>query len=140
MPEYDYRFSKIDDAIQKVAAVLADLSKMLAVQEQRLTQQEKNTDKYAALMEKREDNLERKFNDIYETIRKEDQAIFKKINEEIVKNRELSAENHKEVKNTLEKQDQRIGRLEKLVLLATGSAMTLGFLLGMAEKYLKFFS
>ncbi len=135
----DYRFSKLDDAIQKMATVLSDLSKMLAVQDQRITQQEKTTDRLTALIEKRDDLQERKFSDVYETIEREDDNLLQKINDELVKNREIACVNHKELKEDIRKQDQRIGRLEKLVLLATGSAMTLGFLLGMAEKYFKFF-
>lgn len=125
----ELRFSKIDDAIQRLAAVSADLSKMLAVQEQRLTQQEKSTDQISYLLEKRREDLDSKLKDVYDTMRKEDGAIL----EEIKKSRQASDEHH-------EKLEAKVTKLEKLAIMVTGSAVTVGFILGMVEKYFKIFS
>ena len=125
----ELRFSKIDDAIQRLASVSADLSKMLAVQEQRLSQQEKNADHITFLMEKRREDLENKLKEVYETMREEDSAIL----DEIKKSRKASDEHH-------ERLEAKVTKLERLALLATGSAVTIGFILGMIERYFKIFS
>lgn len=125
----ELRFSKIDDAIQRLAAVSADLSKMLAVQEQRLTQQEKSTDQISYLLEKRREDLDSKLKDVYDTMRKEDGAIL----EEIRKSRQASDEHH-------EKLEAKVTKLEKLAIMVTGSAVTVGFILGLVERYFNVFS
>jgi hypothetical protein len=125
----EIRFSKIDDAIQRLAVVSADLSKMLAVHEHRIIQQEKNTDQITFLIEKRREDLESKLKEVYETMKLEDSAIL----EEIKKSRDASDQHH-------ERLEAKVTKLERLALLATGSAITVGFLLGMAEKYFKIFS
>ena len=125
----EVRFSKIDDAIQRLASVSADLSKMLAVHEHRLSQQEKSTDQISFLIEKRREDLESKLKEVYETMRIEDSAIL----EEIKKSRKASDEHY-------ERLEAKVTKLERLALLVTGSAITVGFLLGMAEKYFKIFS
>ena len=125
----EIRFSKIDDAIQRLAAVSADLSRMLAVHEQRITQQEKSTDQITFLLEKRREDLESKLREVYETMKEEDGAIL----EEIKKSRVASDQHH-------ERLEAKVTKLERLALLVTGSALTVGFLLGMAEKYFKIFS
>lgn len=125
----ELRFSKIDDAIQRLAAVSADLSKMLAVHEHRLTQQEKSTDQISYLIEKRREDLESKLKEVYETMKEEDGAIL----EEIKKSRDASDAHH-------ERLEAKVTKLERLALLVTGSALTVGFIIGMVEKYFKIFS
>jgi hypothetical protein len=125
----ELRFSKIDDAIQRLAAVSADLSKMLAVHEHRLTQQEKSTDQISYLIEKRREDLEYKLKEVYETMKEEDGAIL----EEIKKSRDASDAHH-------ERLEAKVTKLERLALLVTGSALTVGFIIGMVEKYFKIFS
>jgi septal ring factor EnvC (AmiA/AmiB activator) len=129
MSDIETRFSKIDDAIQRLAVVSSDLSKMLAVQEHRLTQQEKSTDHIAFLIEKRREDLEVKLKEVYETMREEDGAIL----DEIKKSRVASDVHH-------ERLEAKVTKLEKLALLATGSAITVGFILGLVERYFKFFT
>lgn len=129
MSDYEIRFSKIDDAIQRLASVSADLSRMLAVQEQRLTQQEKSTDQITFMLERRREDLENKLKEVYETMREEDGAIL----EEIKKSRQASDEHHLRL-------EAKVTKLERLALLVTGSAITVGFILGMVEKYFKIFS
>jgi ABC-type transporter Mla subunit MlaD len=123
------RFSKIDDAIQRLAAVSADLSRMLAVHEHRLSQQEKSTDQISYLLEKRREDLESKLKEVYETMKEEDSAILG----EIKKSRDSSNAYH-------ERLEAKVTKLERLALLVTGSALTVGFIIGMVEKYFKIFS
>lgn len=128
MSDHEPRFSKIDDAIQRLASVSADLSKMLAVHEQRLTQQEKSTDHIALMLEKRREDLDSKLKEVYETMREEDGAIL----DEIKKSRQASDAHHAIL-------EAKVTKLERLALLVTGSAVTIGFILGLLEKYYNIF-
>ena len=67
----DLRFSKIDDAIQKLATVATDLSKMLAVHEHRILSQEKTADSILQSIEKRREEIDNRFKDFYQTVRVE---------------------------------------------------------------------
>ena len=122
------RFNKIDDAIAKLAIVASDLSRMIAVQELRISQHEKSSDNIGVLMEKRRDEIDKKFHDVYETIREEDHAVL----EEIRKSREASDKQHKSL-------DEKISRMEKTLWMAIGGGATIGFLISMAANYLKLF-
>lgn len=126
MSDEDYKFNKIDDAIQKLAVVASDLSRMLAVHEQRLAQQEKISDSIGNLMEKRREEIDKKFQEVYETIREEDHAVL----EEIKKSREASDKQHKSL-------DEKISRMEKMIWMAIGGGVTVGFILSMVVNYFK---
>lgn len=126
MSDEDYKFNKIDDAIQKLAVVASDLSRMLAVHEQRLAQQEKASDSIGNLMEKRREEIDKKFQEVYETIREEDHAVL----EEIKKSREASDKQHKSL-------DEKISKMEKMIWMAIGGGVTVGFILSMVVNYFK---
>jgi len=120
------RFNKIDDAIQRLAEVASDLSRMLAVQEQRLTQQEKASDQVAEMVERRRVEYDEKIDNIYVTMRKEDNIILS----EIKKSREDSGANHKKL-------DEKIASIEKMIWMACGGGTVIGFLISLAVNYLK---
>lgn len=80
-------------------------------------------------MEKRREDLENKLKEVYETMKEEDGAIL----DEIRKSRQASDEHHQRL-------EAKVTKLERLALLVTGSAITVGFILGMVEKYFKIFS
>lgn len=65
------RMNKIDDAIQRLAVVAADLSKMLAVHEHRIAYQEKTAENIVISMEKRRAEVDNILKDVYSTIRSE---------------------------------------------------------------------
>jgi conjugal transfer/entry exclusion protein len=120
------RFNKIDDAIQRLAVVAADLSRMLAVQEQRLTQQEKASDNVMEMVEKRRVEYDEKISDVYKTMRAEDNTILA----EIKKSREDSSSQHKKL-------DEKIANIEKMIWMACGGGTVIGFLISLAVNYLK---
>ena len=100
----DYRFTKIDDAIQRLASVANDLSKILAVHEQRIIQQEKNADNIVASMDKRRSEVDNILKDIQSTFRDEINNI-----------RDISTNQHKE-------QNVKIEAIQKTVWAAVGAA------------------
>lgn len=67
----ELRFSKIDEAIQRLAIVSADLSKMLAVHDQRLGQQEKTSDSLISSIERRRSEVDERFRDLQQSIKEE---------------------------------------------------------------------
>jgi hypothetical protein len=64
----DLRFLKIDDAIQKLATIATDLSKMLAVHEHRILSQEKTADSILQSIEKRREEIDNRFKDFYQNV------------------------------------------------------------------------
>jgi|688.fasta_scaffold10292_5 predicted RNase H-like nuclease (RuvC/YqgF family) len=73
--------TKLEDAISKLTDISADLNKMIAVHELRLSQQEKITDSLEIILEKRRDEFDEREEKIYEHIEKEDAKIIEKLDE-----------------------------------------------------------
>lgn len=139
MSDIEARFSKIDDAIQRLAIVSADLSKMLAVQEHRLTQCEKNSDNITRLVEKRRDDVEDKFKEVYTRMHTEDVSIIEELREELKQSRAENAQQNRALCNEVREIRTKVAKLEKMALIITGSAMTVAFLLGLLERNYRFF-
>ena len=126
MSDVELRFSKIDDAIQRLAQVSADLSKVMAVQEQRLVQQEKGADLLTKLVENRRLEVEDKIDDVYNSFRTEDRQIL----EEIRKMREASTKQHDD-------QNAKINKIERLIWMVSGGAAVIGYLISIGTNYYK---
>jgi division protein CdvB (Snf7/Vps24/ESCRT-III family) len=107
--QYDYRFNRVDEAIQKLAGVAADLSKLLAVQDLRLTQQEKITEQAAITMEKRREDFENKVDSIYNTIE------------------EIKTEVNENIEEIEEKLDHKISYIQKLIWMSMGAISIIAF-------------
>lgn len=73
--------TKLEDAISKLTEISADLNKMIAVHELRLSHQEKITDSLEIILEKRRDEFDEREEKIYDTIEKEDTKISEKLDE-----------------------------------------------------------
>lgn len=101
IPE-DARFAKIDEAIQRLAGVAADVSKMLAVHEQKISYQEKTIDNLIASFEKRRGEIDERFKDMHDDLRTELQV-----------NRLNSKAQHDE-------QNVKIEALQKYIWMAMG--------------------
>ena len=117
---------RIEAAIEKLTNVSIELKQMLAVHEQRLSQQEKNSEELHTIVEKRRDELDYKLKDVYDTMRQQDNSVL----EEIAKLRKESSEQH----NILH---TKINQLEKYIYLAIGGGMVITWLLTNAMNYLK---
>jgi len=98
------RLDKIDDAIQRLAVVAGDLSKMLAVHEHRIAYQEKTAETIVASMEKRREEVDTILKDVYSTLRSEVSAL-----------RENSTKQHDE-------QNVKIEAIQKTLWMAVGAA------------------
>jgi septation ring formation regulator EzrA len=98
------RMNKIDDAIQRLAVVAGDLSKMLAVHEHRISYQEKTAENIVISMDKRRSEVDNILKDIYSTMRSEISDL-----------RDSAAEQHRE-------QNSKIESIQKTMWMAVGAA------------------
>ena len=73
------RQSRIEDAIDKLTEISADLNKMLAVQEQRLSQQERSMGNIEDMVEKRREEYDKKLQNVYDVMRVEDTKILEEL-------------------------------------------------------------
>ena len=97
------RLDKIDDAIQRLAVVAGDLSKMLAVHEHRIAYQEKTSENIVASMEKRRAEVDNILKDVYSTMRSEINSL-----------REAGTHQHNE-------QNAKIQEIQKTMWKAVGA-------------------
>ena len=119
---------RIEAAIEKLTAVSADLKAMLAVHEQRIAQQEKNSDDLHDVVEKRREELDIKLKDVYNTMRDQDKSIV----EEIAKLRKESTEQHVILSN-------KINQLERYIWSAVGGGIVITWILSNAMTFIKLF-
>jgi ABC-type phosphate transport system auxiliary subunit len=114
----DQRFDKIEDVIARLSNVASDLSRMLAVHDQRLQQQEKMSDTIGAQLEKRKDEVDKKFDLVYETIKSGDESIKQEI-KKIVDARDKQ----------IDGANEKISRLEKWQWMVMGGSAVIGYLI-----------
>ena len=117
---------RIEAAIEKLTSISAELKQMLAVHDQRISQQEKETSSLDLKFEKRREVMDGKLNDVYNTMREQDNGIL----EEIAKLRKESTEQHNVLSN-------KINQLEKYIYIAIGGGMVITWILTNAANYLK---
>jgi hypothetical protein len=117
---------RIEAAIEKLTNVSVELKQMLAVHEQRISQQEKVSDELHDVVEKRRDELDLKLKDVYDTMRNQDKSIV----EEIAKLRKESTDQH----NILH---SKINHLERYIYVAIGGGMVVTWILTNSIYYLK---
>jgi len=101
---------------------------MLAVHDERLNKQEKQTENLGSTVEKRREELDTKLKDVYDTMREQDNNIFT----EISKLRQESTEAHKDLNN-------RISQLEKYIWLAIGGGIVITWIATNLANYLRLF-
>jgi len=75
----DRRQDRIEDAIERLTEISADLNKMLAVHEQKLIHQEKAMVNIEDVLEKRRQELELKLTSVYQTMRDEDRNVVSQL-------------------------------------------------------------
>lgn len=118
--------SNMNSIIEKLAQISMDLKSMLAVHEQRITNQEKTTDSISGYLEKRREELDVKLKDVYDTMREQDNGIL----EEISKLRKESSEAHKAL-------TEKINRMERYVWMAIGGGIVGTYVVSMLANYFK---
>ena len=128
-PEFiqiEKRQDRMEDAIERLTQISYDLNRMLAVQEQRISQQEKNFLNIEKVTENRREEYELKFENIYKAISEE----TKKIVEEIEERREASDQQIAEIKT-------KISGIEKIIWTYLGGFSVIVFLISYGDKILR---
>ena len=120
--------NKINSLLEQLVAISTDLKAMLAVHDERLNKQEKQTENLGSTVEKRREELDTKLKDVYDTMREQDNNIFT----EISKLRQESTEAHKDLNN-------RISQLEKYIWLAIGGGIVITWIATNLANYLRLF-
>ena len=119
---------KLDLAIERLTDISSELKAIIAVHEQRLNQQEKDTSVIFKLLENRRKELDDKINEVYIDMSSKDNSIL----EHIEKMRKESAEQHRCL-------NDKITKLEKFIWVAIGGGMVLVWLLSNISTYFKVF-
>lgn len=120
------RQSRIEDAIDKLTEISADLNKMLAVQEQRLSQQERSMGIIEDMVEKRREEYDKKIQNVYDVMRVEDTKIL----EELEKMRKEQKDQHKAISD-------KMSALEKIIWTYLGGFSVIVFLISYGPKILE---
>jgi DNA repair exonuclease SbcCD ATPase subunit len=119
------RQDRIEDAIERLTDISADLNKMLAVQDQRLLQQEKEISIVLKTIEDRRKEWDDKLDGVYNTMRSEDHQILNKLDE--LKN---------EQKSQHDKILQKVNDMQKIIWMYMGGFSVIIFLLTNGAKIL----
>lgn len=117
------RQSRIEDAIDKLTEISADLNKMLAVQEQRLSQQERSMGNIEEMVEKRREEYDKKIQNVYDVMRVEDTKIL----EELEEMRKEQKDQHKAITD-------KMNALEKIIWMYLGGFSVIVFIISYGPK------
>lgn len=110
--------TRLEAAIERLTEISSELKAIIAVHEQRITQQEKNTDIIYDILDQRRKETDKRVDDIYNTMRDQDNRIL----EEIAKMREETQAQFKDMGESMHK-------LEKYVWMAIGATALLSWLI-----------
>ena len=122
-PLSERRLDRIEDVIEKLTEISADLNKMIAVQEQKITQQERSMGIIEDVVEKRREEYDKKIQNVFDVMRSEDTKILGEIEEM----RKEQKEQHKAI-------SEKMSGLEKIICLYLGGFSVLVFMITYGPK------
>jgi hypothetical protein len=122
------RQDRIEDAIERLTEISADLNKMLAVQDQRLLQQEKEMVSFTKTLESRRREWDDRINDVYNTMRSEDHKVLDKLDE-------IERENRKQHEELYKK----FNDMQRIIWMYMGGFSVIVFLLSNGPRLLSLF-
>jgi len=122
------RIDRLEDAIEKLTNISADLNKMLAVQDQRIFQQEKEMSVMHKIIEERRKEWEERMDSVYNTMRDEDHKVIQKLEELRREQRTQHAELFKKVND-----------MQKIIWMYMGGFSVVVFLLTNGSKLFSLF-
>jgi uncharacterized protein YPO0396 len=126
MTEDNYRISRIEKTLEKLAEISSDLNKIIAVHEQRITQHDKQHDYIEDMVEQRRIQTDKQIDDVYNTMREQDNIILKQLN----KMREESSAQHATLA-------EKISKMEKMTWMYVGAFSVVSFLIAYGDHILK---
>lgn len=120
---------RIEAAIERLTSISSDLKSIIAVHEQRISNQEKIYDELHDTVEKRRTEVDIKLKDVYTTMREQDNSVL----QEIAKLREESSDSHKaltiNINKKLDDVEKKINQMEKYIWVALGGAIVISWIL-----------
>ena len=122
------RIDRLEDTIEKLTNISADLNKMLAVQDQRLFQQEKEMSVMHKIIEERRKEWEERMDSVYNTMRDEDHKVIQKLEELRREQKTQHAELFKKVND-----------MQKIIWMYMGGFSVVVFLLTNGSKIFSLF-
>jgi len=117
---------RIESAIERLTDISSDLKSMIAVQETRISQHEKQAEIIEMKLEKRREELDIKLKDVYDTIRSQDKAILDEI--------KAVREEHNKHYECL---NQKITAIQRYIWMAIGGGTVLGYGFSFITTYFK---
>jgi hypothetical protein len=139
MSQINVLVDRLDITISKLTEVSSSVSQLLAVQGNRLDQQEKSSNQISYLLEKRKDEMTENFEILHRRINsseKDAKADIEKHEEKILDEIKAIREENKNMHAALNK---KIVELEKWMWVVTGGAAVVGFLLSKVIDFDKIF-
>ena len=126
MSTLDSKLDRIENAIERLTEISGDLKAMIAVNESRITKQEKSSEELHVIVESRRLENDAKLKDVYNTMREQDNSILT----EISKLRKESNDQHTVLSN-------KINQLERYIFVAIGGGIVITWLVSYAANYFK---
>lgn len=125
------RQDRIEDAIERLTEISADLNKMLAVQDQRILQQEKDMVGISKTLENRRKEWDDRISSVYDTMREEDHKVIQKLDELRKEQKEQHAELYKKVNDMQKIIWMYMGGFSVVIFLLTNGNRLLSVFVGM---------
>ena len=118
---------RMDITIEKLTEVSSNVSKILAVQTEKVEQTIKTQDKLADVIERRREEVNKDFEEIYKQMSKDKDKIF----DEIKKLREEQQKQHESI-------NSKISNIEKMMWLYMGGFSVIVFIISQLPNIFKF--
>tara|TARA_Y100000389_G_scaffold205020_1_gene262060 strand:- start:7339 stop:7722 length:384 start_codon:yes stop_codon:yes gene_type:complete len=126
MSDLEKRQDRIEDYINKLTEIANDLNKIIAVHDQRLLQQEKDSEVLFKMVESRRKEQEDKLQEVYDTIDDKEEKVLKEI-----KNVRDETRTHFTALN------QKMAQVEKYMWMAVGGGIAASWLISFLFKLIK---
>jgi DNA repair exonuclease SbcCD ATPase subunit len=140
MAQINVLVDRLDLTIAKLTEVSTTVAQLLAVQGNRLEQQEKSANQFSLLIEKRRDELAESNDMLHKRIsssEKDFKAEIEKLNDKILNEMKSMRTESKQQHDEL---SDKMSKLEKWVWVVSGGGAVVGFLLSHVVNLDKFFN
>lgn len=140
MAQINNLVDRLDLTIAKLTEVSTNVSQLIAVQENRLSQQEKTSAQLSVLIEKRRDETSQDVTDLHNRITSAEREFkneIEKMNSRLIEEMKAIRDENKRMH---EEMKIKISQLERFMWVLTGGAAVVGFLISQLVDFAKLFS
>ncbi len=129
--------NKLDSAFEKLAVISSDMSKLIALHDQRLEKNEPSLERLIDLSDKRRDELLTKVDKVYTDMGERDGIIVKEVKELLGQRKVETDKQFEGVYNKFDLFDKKFDKLMKIIYIGMGGGMIVAALLGNIEMIMK---